>query len=66
MIIYGAVAGLEVSWFWAFLDLLNQKAAVGSPPCSYSVSTPQFRFHRVLAGLSWKKAIPLSGWPGRF
>jgi hypothetical protein len=57
----GAVAGLEVSWFWAFLDLLNQKAAVGSLPLLsllgfYPIS---FVFHRVLGRLSWKKTIPL-------
>jgi len=57
----GAVAGLEVSWFWAFLDLLNQKAAIGSLPLLsllgfYPLS---FVFHRILGRLSWKKAIPL-------
>jgi len=58
----GAVAGLEGSWFWAFLDLLNQKGAVGSlPPLFLLGFYPlSFVFHRMLAGLSWKKAIPLS------
>lgn len=57
----GAVAGLEVSWFWAFLDLLNQKATVGSLPLLsllgfYPLS---FVFHRIFGRLSWKKTIPL-------
>ncbi len=57
----GAVAGLEVSWFWAFLDLLNQKVAVGSLPLLallgfYLLS---FVFHRILGRLSWEKTIPL-------
>jgi hypothetical protein len=62
----GAVAGLEVSWFWAFLDLLNQKVVAGSLPLLtllgfYPLS---FVFHRILGRLSWKKTIPLGflGW----
>jgi hypothetical protein len=59
--LYGAVAGLEVSWFWAFLDLLNQKGAGGSMPLLFLLGfyPLAFAFHRMLRGLSWKKAIPL-------
>jgi hypothetical protein len=59
--LYGAVAGLEVSWFWAFLDLLNQKAAGGSLPLLLLLGfyPMAFVFHRMLCGLSWIKAIPL-------
>ena len=59
--LYGAVAGLEVSWFWAFLDLLNQKTAGGSLPLLFLLGfyPLAFVFHRILRGLSWKKAIPL-------
>jgi hypothetical protein len=59
--LYGAVAGLEVSWFWAFLDLLNQKTAGGSLPLLFLLGfyPLAFVFHRMLRGLSWIKAIPL-------
>jgi hypothetical protein len=59
--LYGTVAGLEVSWFWAFLDLLNQKGANGSLPLLFLLGfyPLAFVFHRMLRGLSWIKAIPL-------
>ena len=66
--LYGAVAGLEISWFWAFLDLLNQKAAGGSLHLVVLLGfyPLAFVFHRVLRGLSWKKGIPLGclAWAG--
>ena len=57
--LYAAVAGLEVSWFWAFLDLLDQKAANGSFPLLFLLGFYPlgFVFHRMLRGLSWMKAI---------
>ena len=59
--LYGAVAGLEVSWFWAFLDLLNQKTAGGSLPLLFLLGFYPLAFvsHRMLRRLPWKKAIPL-------
>jgi hypothetical protein len=59
--LYGAVAGLEVSWFWAFLDLLNQKAAGGSLPLLFLlVFYPlAFVFHRVLRRLPRKRTLLL-------
>jgi hypothetical protein len=63
ILLYGAVAGLEVSWFWAFLDLLKQKGVGGFLPLVsllgfYPLS---FVFHRLLSGFSCKKAIPSGG-----
>ena len=63
--LYGTVAGLEVCWFWAFLDILNQKTAGSSLPLFLLVFFPlSFVFHRILRRLPWKKAIPLGclGW----
>jgi hypothetical protein len=59
--LYAAVAGLEVSWFWAFLDLLNQKGANGSLPLLFLIGFYPLAsvFHRMLRRLSWIKAIPL-------
>jgi hypothetical protein len=59
--LYAAVAGLEVSWFWPFLDLLDQKAANGSFPLLFLLGfyPLAFLFHRMLGGLSWIKAFPL-------
>ena len=59
--LYAAVAGLEVSWFWAFLDLLNQKGTNGSLPLLFLIGfyPLAFVFHRMLRGLSWMKALPL-------
>ena len=59
--LYGAVAGLEVCWFGAFLDLLNQKAAGGSLPVLFLLGFYPLSFfsHRILRRLSWKRAIPL-------
>jgi hypothetical protein len=59
--LYTAVAGLEVSWFWAILDLLDQKAVNGSLPLLFLLGfyPLAFVFHRMLCRLSWKKAIPL-------
>jgi hypothetical protein len=59
--LYAAVAGLEISWLWAFLDLLDQKAANGSFPLLILLGFYPLGlvFHRILRGLSWMKVILL-------
>jgi hypothetical protein len=61
IILHGAVAGLEICWFWAFLDLVNQKTANGSLPLLLFLGFYPLSFvsYRILRRLPLKKAIPL-------
>ncbi len=74
LILYVTVAGMQVCWFWAILDLLSQKAADDSLPVLillgfYPVAFGVNRMLRVLPGtrailpgcLAWAAAILLFG-----
>jgi hypothetical protein len=65
LVLVATVAGIELIWFWAGLDLLSQKVSGRSLSiffllCFYPLA---FLFHRMLRGSPWKRTI-LAGFLG--